>query len=76
MGIIETVSDLSYAWEIINDFMSILHTRVKKDPSCVILLRVSFHGDVISLIVSLGSVFKIGINFGCSIDSHLPVQFY
>ncbi|KAH9083252.1 hypothetical protein LEN26_021034 [Aphanomyces euteiches] len=42
MGIIETVSDLSYAWEVINDFMSILHTRVKKDPSCVILLRALF----------------------------------
>ncbi|RHY11218.1 hypothetical protein DYB36_005983 [Aphanomyces astaci] len=42
MGIIEAVSDLSYAWEIINDFMSILHTRVKRDPSCVILLRALF----------------------------------
>ncbi len=40
MGIIETVSDLSYGWDVINDFMSILHTRVKRDPSCVILLRV------------------------------------
>ncbi|OQR94163.1 strumpellin [Achlya hypogyna] len=42
MGIIETVSDLSYGWEIINDFMPILHTRVKRDPSCVILLRALF----------------------------------
>ncbi|ETW08085.1 hypothetical protein, variant [Aphanomyces invadans] len=42
MGIIESVSDLSYAWEVINDFMSILHTRVKRDPSCVILLRALF----------------------------------
>lgn len=42
MGIMETVSDLSYAWEIINDFMDILHDRVKRDPSCVILLRAVF----------------------------------
>lgn len=42
MGIIETVSDLSYAWEIINDFMKILHQRVKRDPSSVILLRAVF----------------------------------
>ncbi|KAG7393747.1 hypothetical protein PHYPSEUDO_004510 [Phytophthora pseudosyringae] len=42
MGIIENVSDLSYAWEIINDFMKILHQRVKNDPSSVILLRAMF----------------------------------
>nr|CCA20608.1 PREDICTED: hypothetical protein [Albugo laibachii Nc14] len=42
MGIIENVSDLSYAWEIINDFMKILHQRVKSDPSSVILLRAVF----------------------------------
>ena len=42
MGVIETVSDLSYAWEIINDFMQILHTRVQSDPSSVILLRAVF----------------------------------
>ncbi|TMW68696.1 hypothetical protein Poli38472_006164 [Pythium oligandrum] len=42
MAIIENVSDLSYAWEIINDFMRILHQRVKNDPSSVILLRAMF----------------------------------
>lgn len=42
MGIIENVSDLSYAWEISNDFMNILHQRVKSDPSSVILLRAVF----------------------------------
>lgn len=42
MGIIETVSDLSYAWEIINDFMNLLHQRVKRDPGSVILLRAVF----------------------------------
>ncbi|GLD95032.1 hypothetical protein PINS_up003657 [Pythium insidiosum] len=42
MAIIENVSDLSYAWEIINDFMKILHQRVKSDPSSVILLRAVF----------------------------------
>jgi hypothetical protein len=38
----ETISDLSYAWEILNDFLPEMHARIKGDPSAVVLLRAMF----------------------------------
>ena len=37
-----TVSDLSYAWEIVNDYIGSFHDRVRRDPRSVVLLRATF----------------------------------
>ena len=39
---LSTVSDLSYAWEIINDYIGSFHERVRRDPRSVVLLRATF----------------------------------
>lgn len=40
--IIETISDLSYAWETLPQYMQIFHDRIRHDPSSVVLVRASF----------------------------------
>jgi WASH complex subunit strumpellin len=42
LSILENVSDFSYAWETVNDYLSVFHERIKKDPSSVVLLRATF----------------------------------
>ena len=42
IGVISIVSDFSYAWEIILDYSSLMHARIKNDPSCVLFLRATF----------------------------------
>jgi WASH complex subunit strumpellin len=42
MTVIESVSDLSYAWECIGDYVGILHHRIKRTPTSVVLLRALF----------------------------------
>ena len=39
---LSTVSDLSYAWEIVNDYIDSFHERVRRDPRSVVLLRATF----------------------------------
>jgi len=39
---LSTVSDLSYAWEIVNDYIHSFHERVRRDPRSVVLLRATF----------------------------------
>ena len=36
------VSDLSYAFDIITDYIPLMHASVKKDPFAVLLLRATF----------------------------------
>jgi len=36
------VSDLSYAFDIITDYIPLMHALVKKDPFSVLLLRATF----------------------------------
>ena len=42
VNIIENVSDLSYAWETLGDYLDVFHERIRKDPSSVVLLRATF----------------------------------
>ena len=42
MARLSTVSDLSYAWEIVNDYISSFHERIRRDPRSVVLLRATF----------------------------------
>ena len=39
---LDTVSDFSYAWELMNDYVPQFHDRVRRDPRAVILLRAVF----------------------------------
>ena len=41
-GTLDTVSDFSYAWELMNDYVPQFHGRVRRDPRAVILLRAVF----------------------------------
>lgn len=42
VNILENISDLSYAWETLGDYLDMFHERVRKDPSSVVLLRATF----------------------------------
>ncbi|KAH8091480.1 hypothetical protein JL720_5786 [Aureococcus anophagefferens] len=42
MHVIESVSDLSYAFDILGDYVPILHDRVRGDPRTAVLLRATF----------------------------------
>lgn len=42
LSVLETVSDLSYAWQTLNDYIPVLHERISKDPNSVVLLRATF----------------------------------
>jgi WASH complex subunit strumpellin len=39
---IEVITDFSFAWEIIHDFVPLMHDRLAKDPSAVAILRTLF----------------------------------
>eukprot|EP01035_Chromulina_nebulosa_P017771 gene17771-23373_t len=40
--LVETLSDLSYAWEILPDYLPVFHDRIRRDPTSVVLLRATF----------------------------------
>lgn len=40
--ILDNVSDLSYAWGTLSDYLDIFHERIRRDPSSVVLLRATF----------------------------------
>ena len=42
LGILATVSDMSYAWQLIREFVPRMQEQIKKDPSSVIMLRSTF----------------------------------
>ena len=42
MTILENISDLSYAWELLGDYLNIFHKRIENDPTSVVLLRATF----------------------------------
>lgn len=42
LNVIEICADFSYAWEVMLDYVPVLHDRVKADPSTVVLLRALF----------------------------------
>jgi WASH complex subunit strumpellin len=42
MTILENISDLSYAWELLADYLNIFHKRIENDPTSVVLLRATF----------------------------------
>jgi len=39
---ISTISDISYAWEIINDYIDAMQSHIREDPSLIIKMRSTF----------------------------------
>eukprot|EP00455_Lapot_gusevi_P055397 TRINITY_DN9002_c0_g1_i3.p1 TRINITY_DN9002_c0_g1~~TRINITY_DN9002_c0_g1_i3.p1 ORF type:complete len:733 (-),score=209.92 TRINITY_DN9002_c0_g1_i3:77-2275(-) len=42
LATISIVSDFSYAWDLMTDYVPLMHARIKQDPSCVLFLRATF----------------------------------
>src|SRR5690606_37057904 len=42
LSIIENSSDLSYAWQLLHDYVDVFHRMIRQDPSSVVLLRAAF----------------------------------
>jgi WASH complex subunit strumpellin len=42
MNVLETISDASYAWQTLGDYIPVFHERIRADPSSVVLLRATF----------------------------------
>lgn len=40
--VLESLSDLSYAWQLLADYVPMLHDRIRRDPGAVVLLRATF----------------------------------
>ncbi len=42
LNIMENISDMSYAWGTLGNYMEVFHDRIHRDPSSVVLLRATF----------------------------------
>lgn len=42
LTLLESISDLSYAWQLLTDYVSTFHDRISRDPGSVVLLRATF----------------------------------
>ena len=42
LGTISVISDFSYGWEVITDFIKLMQKFIKNDPNIVLLLRATF----------------------------------
>jgi WASH complex subunit strumpellin len=42
MHVLEDITDLSYAWETLGDYLQTFHNRIRQDPGAVVLLRAMF----------------------------------
>jgi WASH complex subunit strumpellin len=68
---IEVITDLSYGFEVLNDYTSVIHTRVRAEPTYSVLLRAGF--------VKLSSILDVPltrINEINSADVVSVAQFY
>lgn len=69
--IIGLVSDLSYAWDIVNDYVKLMQARIKNDPSSVLKLRATF--------LKLASILQlplVRINQAASPDLYSVSEYY
>jgi WASH complex subunit strumpellin len=42
MHVLENITDFSYAWDSLPDYLSVFHDRIRRDPTSVVLLRATF----------------------------------
>jgi WASH complex subunit strumpellin len=42
LNTLESISDASYAWQTLGDYIPVFHERIRRDPSSVVLLRATF----------------------------------
>lgn len=71
LNIMDTVSDTSYAWRVMADYVDTIHARVKADPATVVLLRATF-----LKLASMLDVPLIRINQCDSPDTISVAQYY
>eukprot|EP00753_Platysulcus_tardus_P012790 PLAT3544.1.p2 GENE.PLAT3544.1~~PLAT3544.1.p2 ORF type:complete len:1162 (+),score=712.35 PLAT3544.1:31-3486(+) len=71
LAMVDTVTDFSYAWELIHDYTPILHERVRRNPGTVPLLRSLF-----SKLASILDVPLIRINQCNSSDTISVAEYY
>jgi hypothetical protein len=58
LTMVESIADLTYAWEILDDYVPVLHRRVDKDPRSVVLLRAMFLKLASIIDVPLGRILQ------------------
>jgi hypothetical protein len=71
LATLATVGDLSYAFDIISDYIPLMHARIKRDPFAVLLLRATF--------LKLASVLElplVRINQAASADLASVAEYY
>ena len=68
---LSVVSDMSYAWESIDDYTELMRSRIERDPFCVLKLRATF----LKLVSILDSPL-VRINQANSPDLHSVSQYY
>ena len=71
LGTLAAVGDLSYAFDVISDYVPLMHALIKKDPFAVLLLRATF--------VKLASVLElplVRINQAGSADLESVAEYY
>jgi WASH complex subunit strumpellin len=71
MDIIDNITDFSYSWVAIKDYLEIFHESIVKDPNSVILLRAAFLKAASILDVPLVRIMAIN-----SPDSESVAQYY
>lgn len=71
LGVLSLVSDMSYGWEKIQDFIPLMQEKIKVDPRCVLMLRSTF--------LKLSSIMElplVRINQAQSRDIYSVSKFY
>ena len=71
LSILENISDLSYAWQTLEDYTAVLHARIQKDPLSVVQLRATFQKAASILEVPLVRIYRSE-----SLDAESVAEYY
>lgn len=74
LGMLETISDMSYCWEVLPEYLEVMHTKIAQDPTCVIFFRAFFLKLVSILQIPLVRVTMCNSPDSPSIASHYSNQ--
>lgn len=69
-SVLEAVGDLSYAWEILGDYVAVLHARVRAEPRTAVLLRATFLKLASILDVPLVRIAQLGSPDAASVAAY------
>ena len=71
LNILENVTDLSYAWETLPDYLAEFHGNITRDPSTVVLLRATFLKTA-----SILDIPMVRVSFISSADAESIAEYY